>query len=180
MISRKGRRRRCSISTSFWRHAGDHFSNERAKELKRNERKWTKTLMDAGWTVLPSVILDRQRALGLSSTDICILMHLAKHWWFQENLPHPSKRTIARCMSVSESTIQRRIREMERDGIIKRIARFNVTTKGQMTNAYDFSGLITSATPYAKEAIHERAKKKKETVDRQIRKRVLRVVSNDN
>lgn len=28
--------------------------------VKENEKKWTKTLMDAGYTVIPAVILDRQ------------------------------------------------------------------------------------------------------------------------
>lgn len=37
---------------------------EAAKELRVNERKWSKTLMDAGWTAFPSVIIERQKAIG--------------------------------------------------------------------------------------------------------------------
>lgn len=42
-------------------------SNERV--LRRNEEKWTAPLMDAGWTAIPSIILDKQHALGLDPVD---------------------------------------------------------------------------------------------------------------
>jgi hypothetical protein len=60
--------------------------------LKENERKWTKTLMDAGYTVIPAVILDRQQALGLDPVDVNILLQLITHWWKADNLPYPSKK----------------------------------------------------------------------------------------
>jgi hypothetical protein len=44
-----------------------------AAELRVNEKKWTPTLMKAGWTVLPNVIFERQQALGLDALDINIL-----------------------------------------------------------------------------------------------------------
>jgi DNA-binding Lrp family transcriptional regulator len=87
---------------------------------------------------------------------------------------------MAECMNVSESTVQRRIRQMERDGLINRIKRYNPKTRGQQTNAYDFAGLIRSATPYAEEAIQEREEKKNEAVARRRRKGVLRAVPNDD
>jgi len=40
---------------------GSAAEKQQERQLKVNERKWTKTLMDAGWTVIPSVILDRSR-----------------------------------------------------------------------------------------------------------------------
>lgn len=123
--------------------------------VRVNEKKWTKTLMDAGWTVFPSIILEHQNAMKLTPVDVNILMHLARHWWYEENLPHPSKKTIATCMQVSESTVQRRIRAMEAAGLIKRVVR-RAPNQGQQTNAYDFSGLIRKATPLAEKAIAER------------------------
>lgn len=149
------------------------------ERLKVNERKWTKTLMDAGWTVIPSVILERQQALGLSPVDVNILLHLARHWWEKDRLPYPSKKAIADCMGMSQSTIQRRIAAMERDGLIKRVPRFHGKHGGQRTNYYDFTGLIKGATPYAKEAIQEREARKKADQDRRTRKR-LRLVSEED
>lgn len=159
---------------------GNAAQKEDSRHLRRNEQKWTKPLMDAGWTVIPSVILERQRALGLDAVDVCILMHLAKHWWFEEKLPHPSKKSIAECMNITESTVRRRIAAMEAAGLIKRVKRFSARYGGQQTNAYDFTGLIREATPFAEEAVRNREAQKEESEKRRTRKRVLRVVGNDD
>jgi DNA-binding Lrp family transcriptional regulator len=158
---------------------GTAQAKQQQERLRRNEQKWTKPLMDAGWTVIPSVILDRQRAFGLDAVDVCILMHLAKHWWFEENLPHPSKKAIAECMNISESTVRRRIAAMEAAKLIGRVKRFDSRYGGQQTNAYDFTGLIREATPYAEEAVRDREARKKASEERRTRKRVLRVVGGD-
>jgi hypothetical protein len=140
--------------------------------LKANERKWSKTLMDAGWMALPSVILDRQQALGLSAVDLNILMHIAKHWWEADNLPFPGKKSIAACIGVTPRTVQRRIAAMEVDGLIKRIVRKS-SLGGQKTNAYDFAGLIAEVMPYAEEAIKAKEKAREEKRARLTRKRLL-------
>lgn len=57
------------------------------KHLRENEKKWTKPLLDAGWTMLPNVIFERQQALGLDAIDINILLHLASYWWKAGDLP---------------------------------------------------------------------------------------------
>jgi hypothetical protein len=157
---------------------GSAAEKQSERQLKVNEKKWSKTLMDAKWTVIPNVILDRQQALGLEPVDVCILLHLAKHWWEADRLPYPSKKAIAECMGVSESTVQRRIASMEKGGLLKRVARFSGKHKGQKTNAYDFSGLIESGTPYAEEAIRVQEERRKADADRRTRKR-LRIVRPD-
>ncbi len=45
--------------------------------------------------VLPSIILEKQHALGLDAIDVNILLQLARHWWYRDNPPHPSKASIA-------------------------------------------------------------------------------------
>lgn len=140
--------------------------------LRENEKKWSKPLMQAGWTALPSVLLERQQALGLDAVDICILMHLAKHWWYADQLPFPGKRSIATCMGIDPRTVQRRIAAMEHDGLIKRIPRTHAKY-GQRTNEYDFKGLIKEATPFALEAIEEKAKRQEEHRAKLKRKRPL-------
>lgn len=144
-------------------------SKEAQQQIGQNEKKWTPTLMKAGWTVLPSVILDRQKAFGLDAVDINILLHLAKYWWYSDNPPHPSKQAIADCMDVDKSTIRRRIARMEKDGLIKRQARYDTKT-GQQTNSYHFDGLINAAKPFAKEAVEAREQQKTETAKRRTRK----------
>lgn len=144
------------------------------KAVSRTEKKWTPALMAAGWTTFPSIILDRQKALGLDAIDINILLHLAKHWWEADNPPFPSKRTIADCIGVDPRTVQRRIAAMEKVGFIERKGR-----KGAMggtgTNAYLFTGLIEKATPFAKEAVEARQERVRQKEARRRRKRPVLV-----
>ena len=151
----------------------------RAKQqsLQHNEEKWSPRLMEAGWTVIPSIILEKQHALGLDAIDVNILLHLAKHWWYRDNPPHPSKGSIAECLRVDPSTVRRHIAAMEAAGFIRREARYK-TSGGQENNAYHFDGLIKEATPYAEEAVSEREQQQKERVARRHRKRPRLVVDN--
>ena len=144
---------------------------EQTERLRRNEEKWTPTLMEAGWTVIPSVILERQRGLGLDAIDINILMQLAMHWWFSDNPPRPSKRAIAERMNINVSTVRKRIARMEADGLIRRETRFSAKTGRQESNNYHFDGLIASATPFAQEALETRKKRQTEDAERRTRKR---------
>ena len=144
---------------------------EQNKRLKRNEQKWTPTLMEAGWTVLPTVILEKQDALGLEPIDVNILLQLARFWWYSDNPPHPSKRTIAECIGVDPSTVRRHIASMEAAGFIERKARYNSQSGGQEANTYHFDGLIKEATPYAQELIETRAGRQKEDRNRHKRKK---------
>jgi DNA-binding transcriptional ArsR family regulator len=150
---------------------------EKQESFRRNELKWTPTLIDAGWTLLPSVILERQQELGLDAIDVNILLHLARHWWYSEKPPYPSKKTIAECMNIDQSTVRRHIARLEAAGLIKRKPRFDLKHGGQKTNEYQFEGLIKAATPYAQELIEERKKRKEEDTQRQTRKRPLHLVT---
>ena len=144
---------------------------EQRERLKRNEEKWTPTLMEAGWTVLPTVILEKQHALGLEPIDVNILLQLARFWWYRDNLPHPSKTTIAECIGVDPSTVRRHIAHMEAAGFIKREPRYDGKSGRQETNTYHFDGLIKEATPYAQELIETREERRKENRARHKRKK---------
>ena len=136
-----------------------------AQELRINERKWSKTLMDAGWTAIPTVIIERQQALGLDAVDVNILLHLASYWWTHDNKPHPSKNTIAAAIGIHPRTVQRRIAAMEHDGLIHREER-RIPGKGSKTNRYHFDGLIKAARPYAREKIQEKEQREAEDKSR--------------
>lgn len=139
------------------------------QSISANEKKWGRPLMDAGWTIIPNILLERQQALGLQPLDINILLHIIKYWWAHDRLPFPSKVTIAKCLGVTPRTVQRRIAALEHAGLIKRIVRKD-PTKGYQTNQYDFAGLIKEATPYAQERNEERSRRKKEDKERLVRR----------
>ncbi len=151
-----------------------------AKEFRVNERKWSKTLMDAGWTAFPTVIIERQKALGLDATDVNIILHLASYWWTSDNKPHPSKKTIAEALGVTPRTVQRHIAAMEKAGFIRREER-RISGKGSLTNRYHFDGLIKEAKPFAEEKLKERGRREKDDKARPGRKGrpQLKVVSSE-
>jgi DNA-binding transcriptional regulator YhcF (GntR family) len=148
---------------------------QKGSNVRTNEEKWTPALMKAGWTVIPQVILDRQNALGIDAIDLNIILHIIKHWWNKNTPPFPSKRSIAECMQIDESTVRRRIARMEKDGLMKRRARFD-PTNGQKTNEYLFDGLIKEATPYAREMKEQKDQRTRDADDTRRRTRALRIV----
>ncbi len=126
-----------------------------APHLKRLKERWTAPLIDAGYTVIPNAILLRQRALGLDSVDLNILLQIASHWWSRDKLPFPSKERIAKAIGVkNKSTVRKRLAALEKGQLIRRVSRPG-RHGGNDTNAYDLSPLIKAATPYALEIIQE-------------------------
>jgi DNA-binding transcriptional regulator YhcF (GntR family) len=153
-------------------------AKKKVQALKQLEEKWGKPLIAAGWVALPQIILEKQRALDLSSLDINIILHIAKYWWDADKLPHPSKNTIAEAIGVEPRTVQRRIAALEAANFIKRIQRPGGAGKASQTALYDLRGLIEAATPFAVEKKEARDAKLKEDVER-VRRRRARVASGD-
>jgi hypothetical protein len=134
------------------------------------EARWGKTNVAAGWTALPSVLFQRRQALRLDSLDLNIILHLAGHWWDADRYPYPSVETLSKAVGVTERTIQRRIKELEKWDYVKRIWRS--TPEGRnMANAYDLSGLVIACEPFAKEHIEGREQRKREALARSTRKK---------
>lgn len=131
--------------------------------------RWGKTNTDAGWTALPSVLFQRQQALRLDALDLNIILHLAGRWWDADKSPHPTVQTLAVAIGKTERTIQRRIKELESWGYIKRVAR----SRGgrSIANEYDLSGLVKACEPFAAEQIQEREQRKREALARSTRKK---------
>jgi DNA-binding transcriptional regulator YhcF (GntR family) len=137
---------------------------------KANEEKWSKTLMAAGWTAIPSVILEKQHALGLDAIDMNIIAHLTIYWWKKTNLPRPSIATIAKAVGVKPRTIQKHLKKMEDDGFITRHQRRR-SGQSNNTNLYSFEGLIKAVTPFAQEKIAATAERQKQEAQRVARKK---------
>ena len=114
--------------------------------LKQNEKKWSPTLMKAGWSAFPNIIIEKQRALGLDAMDMNILLHLVQYWWLEENVPHPSVATIADAIGVTPRAIQKRITALQAAGLITREERRH-SKFGSQTNLYRFDGLIAACLP---------------------------------
>ena len=120
-----------------------------------NREKWTGELLRAGWVMLPNVIIEKQRELGLDPVDLNIVLHLATHWWERETLPHPSVARMAAAMGMSPRQLSRRLTSLHKRGLVTRQVRGTVAAK--KTNKYDLRGLIEAAEPHARQMAAERA-----------------------
>lgn len=138
--------------------------------LRKNEAKWSKPLMAAGWNAIPSIIIEKQEALGLDAIDMNIIVHLSNHWWTADNAPHPSVEKIAKAIGVKPRTVQKRIKALHELGLITREER-RYTRRGSATNLYHFDGLIKAATPFAEEKLAKLAARAKEESERLSRKK---------
>lgn len=124
-------------------------------QLRVNEKKWSPEVMEAGFTVLPNILFERQKKLGLSAVDINILCFLSTFWWDADGHARPGKQTIGDAIGLHPSNVRKRIARMEKAGFLKRIPRTNYL-RGSDPNAYDLTPLREILKPYAAEKVAER------------------------
>ena len=70
--------------------------------------------------LVSSLLLRAQRRLGLSPTQLAVLMQLCDFWWDSERKPYPSKATR---LGLSPRQVQRHVAELETAGIVRRTQR---------------------------------------------------------
>ncbi|GAA3954393.1 helix-turn-helix domain-containing protein [Allohahella marinimesophila] len=146
-------------------------SSAAAQAVETNEKKWGKTLMAAGWTAFPNIILEKQQTLGLDAVDMNIILYLSTYWWEADNKPFPSKRTIAEAIGLAPRTVQRRIAALEGHGLIRREFRPD-KDKGNKSNRYHFDGLIAEVEGFAQEKVESiEARRSAEAARKRSRKR---------
>lgn len=123
--------------------------------------RWGRDLIAAGWTPIPTIFLERQRRLGLDPVDLNIILLIARHWWEKDRLPFPSKRSIAAAVHRAPRTVQRRIQKLIKAGLLETKERWTRDGR-QLSNIYDFHGLIAKATPLARELVKAREAARRE------------------
>lgn len=138
------------------------------RDMERmSEKKWGKGVMALGFSIVPSLLLRAQRRLGLSPTQLSILMQLCDFWWDKERRPFPSKATLSDRLGLCPRQIQRYIAELETAGLVRRTQRWS-SHGGKSTNSYDLSGLVKRLQQLEPEfrEVEERAKADRKAVSR--------------
>ena len=134
------------------------------KQGRRLEDKWSPPVMKLGYTGLPNLLLKAQGKLKITPMQFNVLVQVIEHWWEAERDPYPAKDTIARRMNKSPRQVQRYLTQLEKAGMIKRIARYS-GKKAQINNAYSFDSLIKKLKAlepeFSKETEQKRLRKKK-------------------
>jgi predicted transcriptional regulator len=117
------------------------FPSPTPAERKRSQDLWTAPVIECGYTVLPTLLMQAQARLGLNADEMNTLLQLISYRWSADTHPRPAKATIAQRIGRSPRTVQRYLTSLENKGLVARIERFKAH-KGQDANGYDLSGLV--------------------------------------
>lgn len=102
--------------------------------------------LGGGFVVIPSVLLQHQGELGLDCEEMVVLANLLSHWWHDERMPYPRTESIAKRTGISRRTVQRRIKQLEVKGFLKRRAMLSEETARGLTQ-YDLHGTVERLKP---------------------------------
>lgn len=116
----------------------------------RVEARWSRAVLAHGYTILPALLINGQRKLGLTPDEMNVVLHLAYHWRTAGHDPFPTKKRIAGLMGKSDKQVQRYFQSLEEKGLVQRVKRMS-SSRGQMSNSYDLSGLIVRLRELAAE-----------------------------
>jgi DNA-binding MarR family transcriptional regulator len=97
--------------------------------------------LNAGFQVVPNVLLRAQSRLNLDAVDVVILLNLNLHWWAEDRLPYPPPTLIAKRMGVSRRTVERRILRLQKEGWLERLPAEG-NKENRKIRKYDLTGLV--------------------------------------
>lgn len=116
---------------------------------KENEKKWGKPVVSAGWTFLPTTLLEHQHRLELQPLDLNVLLQILHHWWEADRPPFPSRKAIADRIGRSVSAVQRAISRLQEMELMEITHRYDNESGGQTSSCYTFDGLRSRLEEFA-------------------------------
>jgi len=105
--------------------------------------KWSAQTMACGYTVVPDVLLEHMGELGLTPTELVVMLQVMRFWWRADQLPFPSKHTLAQAMGMTDKNVQKVIGRLHEKGWMKRIMRRRARDRHE-SNRYDFAQLVAT------------------------------------
>ena len=122
---------------------------EVAKTRRSANAKWGDSVMASGFVIVPAILLRAQRRLGLSRTQLAVLLHLTDWWMEADKKPWSSKEHLSQPIGISERQLQRQVAQLESAGLVKRVER--MSNRGKRPNGYDLTGLVRRLNELAPE-----------------------------
>ena len=116
---------------------------------KLAEEKWGEALRN-GFQLIPNLLIQSSHELGLDPLDVLILLNITAHWWQAAALPYPRPGMIADRIGVSRRTVERRLNDMEKSGVIKRLPTEQI--RGASVRRINPAGLVAKLTNLARNA----------------------------
>lgn len=103
---------------------------------------WGRTILGSGWTTVPNELLKNQSHLGISNSELVLLIHLISFMHSASAKIFPSIDSLAERMNQDRRTIQRTIQRLEDKELIRKRVRSTGKTDVGMSNVYDISPLM--------------------------------------
>lgn len=101
--------------------------------------RWTKELLDWGFTPVVNVLIDNYTNLGINSQELILIVHLMRFKW-DRNHPFPSYATLAAKMGLHPRRVKQVAKDLETKGFIERIERRAL--QRSQTNLFDLTPLF--------------------------------------
>lgn len=101
-----------------------------------------------GFVAIPEALLHGQKALGLTATEMMVLINVLMHWWYHDKQPFPGNGRIARRMGVSSRTVQRAFEKLEKKGLVHRDIRAFTDDDRNRTEDESVDHQKNQKTPY--------------------------------
>ena len=121
-----------------------------ANETHAIQDRWGDGL-GGGFVVIPSVLLQHQGELGLDCEEVVVLANLLAHWWDDARRPYPRTESLAKRTGISQRTVQRRLKQLEVKGFVKRHVMPGDDDERSLT-AYDLHGTVERLKPLGLQA----------------------------
>jgi DNA-binding MarR family transcriptional regulator len=86
------------------------------------EQKWSKSILEHGFTAVPNLLFSHQKELGLSAPEFLVLVAIESFRWTKDN-PWPSLGALKKCSGYAPRSLSRIITSLENKHLIKRIRR---------------------------------------------------------
>ena len=126
--------------------------DERAPSAIRKRWRGAVTAAETGFTAVPDILIRSQAQLGLSPTEMVVLLNILLHWWRDDEWPYPRISTIGERMGTSRRTVERAIRSLQEKGLVIH-RKSELIGNGPAARRFDLSGLIDVLRSRA-EALH--------------------------
>lgn len=117
------------------------IKKDQKRKPSSTEQIWGKPVLKHGYAGIPSILIRSQHRLGLSPTQMNIILQLLDFWFDPAKPPYPTKQKLADRMGVNPKTIQNNMKALEDAGYVMREAR--KSSAGDWTsNIYHMDGLV--------------------------------------
>lgn len=118
-------------------------------------QRWGDAL-GGGFVLVPNVLLQHQRALKLDCEETVLLANLLLHWRTDDVPPFPRSETLAQRTGLSRRTVQRRLKQLEEKGFLRRFPGEIQDLDQRALTYYDMQGVVEKLKPLGKLAREDR------------------------